>query len=356
MRPEPGMPGPGQVLLEVLECGICGTDRGILASSHPLLPRGQKDLVMGHEPLARVLAVGAEVRHLAPGDLATATNQRSCGACEACLGGDADLCLETAGNGRGVGGMDGFLQPRLLDDAAWCVRVPSSLESVAVLTEPLAVGEKALLALRHAQRRLGYSRWSLRAGMEDWAAGLRFGVGGAGPVGLLAALALRCHGADVAIFDRAPSEGAKARAASSMGAVYVCTADMDTRALRDAVGHLDAVVEASGSAELAVALWRALGANGALVLIGWPGGPHPEMHPQALLGQALARNQVLVGTLASNPRHFQQALDDLALARLRFPHALEQFITARWDTARAMESWDWADHEAIKRVIRLAAR
>jgi len=353
-RPEPGRPGAGEVLIEMVECGVCGTDRHIIAGGWGRPEPGQQALVLGHEPLGRVLEAGCGVRHLAAGDYVSATNQRSCGHCAPCAAGEVDLCLSAAGSGRGVGGLDGFLRPRLLDDAAFCVRVPAELAGLAVLTEPLAVGEKAIDQVRQIQRRLPGTRWTQPEDAADWALGLRFAVGGAGPVGMLAALALRCHGADVQVLDRAPEDSHKARLVTAMGAHYRCTLGLDLGRLAEVLGHLDCAIEAAGSAELLVALWRALGRNGALAIVGGGGGEHAAMHPGHLLGQALSRNQAIVGTVASNPRHFSLALADLAIALGRFPEAAGGVITARHTFEHAERAFAEGTAADVKSVIRLA--
>ena len=352
-RPEPDSPREHEVLIEVMECGVCGTDRHIIQGGWGLPEAGRDALVLGHEPLGRVLRVGQAVRHLAEGDLVTATNQRSCGQCPPCAAGEPDLCLTAAGTGRGIRGMDGFLRPRLVDDATFCVRVPDGLRDVAVLTEPLAVGEKCISIVRQTQRRLPHSRWTDQADAEDWAQGLRFLVGGAGPVGTLLAVALRCHGGEVLALYGAPAGGVKARILQAAGVHYHCTAGMDLTALEQMLGPFDCSIEASGSAELFVALWRALGRNGVAAVVGGFGGPHPSLHPRELLGQMMGRNQALVGLVASNPRHFQMALADLEICRRRFPAALAAIITARYDFDHACRAFEPAGPDDVKRVITL---
>lgn len=353
-RPEPGLPGEGEVLIEMLECGVCGTDRHIIQGDWVRPEPGQAALVLGHEPLGRVLRAGTGVTGLAAGDLVTATNQRSCGLCAPCASGEVDLCLTAAGRGRGVGGLDGFLRPRLLDDAAFCVRVPEGLAEVAVLTEPLAVGQKAIEQARQTQRRLPGTRWTEQAGEPEWAAGLRFAVGGAGPVGMLIAIALRCHGGEVHVLDRVPADGTKAALVAACGAHYHCTSGMDLAGLAERLGHLDCAIEASGSGELLIALWRALGRNGVLALVGGGGGPLAPVHPGHLLGQALVRNQALVGIVASNPRHFRAALADLAIAQMRYPAAIRGIVTARHAFGEAAGAFGAVGSGDVKSVIRIA--
>lgn|GEM_PF-381103 len=352
-RTEPGLPGEHEVLIEMVECGVCGTDRHIIEGGWGRPEPGRQALVLGHEPLGRVLKVGAAVRHLAEGDYVSGTNQRSCGTCTTCATGEPDLCLTAAGSGRGISGMDGFLRPRLLDDAEFCVRVPAEVHRIAVLTEPLAVGEKCIEQVRQIQRRLPRSRWTDQADAPEWAEGLRFLIGGAGPVGTLVAFALRCHGAEVHVLDRAAAGGIKARILEGIGARYHCTAGVDPSGLAKALGHIDCAVEASGSAEVFVALWRALGRNGAMALIGGAGGAHAAMHPGELLGQALGRNQALVGLVASNPRHFRMALGDLDICRRRFPEAIAAVVTARHDFDHGDRAFAAVGADDVKRVITL---
>ena len=58
--PEPAEPAAGQVLCRTLELGVCGTDREILLSQQPWTPAGSDHLILGHECLARVEAIGSD--------------------------------------------------------------------------------------------------------------------------------------------------------------------------------------------------------------------------------------------------------------------------------------------------------
>src|ERR687897_375110 len=66
---EPRGPAAGQVLCRTLELGVCGTDREILKSAKPWTPEGEEWLILGHECLARIEAVGAGVADYRQGDL-----------------------------------------------------------------------------------------------------------------------------------------------------------------------------------------------------------------------------------------------------------------------------------------------
>lgn len=85
-------PGPGEVLIDVVTCGVCRTDEhyrtGAIGSDFPYL--------LGHEAAGRVAAVGADVEDLAPGDTVVLNWRAVCGSeCRACRRGEPWYCFNT---------------------------------------------------------------------------------------------------------------------------------------------------------------------------------------------------------------------------------------------------------------------
>jgi L-iditol 2-dehydrogenase len=81
--------GPGDVLIQVAACGICGSDvHGYDGSSGRRIP----PIVMGHEAAGTVVGVGAEVTAVAVGDRVTFDSTIYCARCEFCLRGEVNLC------------------------------------------------------------------------------------------------------------------------------------------------------------------------------------------------------------------------------------------------------------------------
>src|SRR5262245_41527028 len=93
--PPPVLNSGSDALVRVREVGVCGTDREITAFQLGAPAEGSEFLVIGHEALGEVLAVGESVRTLEPGDLVAMTVRRPCtdDSCMACRAGRQDFCI-----------------------------------------------------------------------------------------------------------------------------------------------------------------------------------------------------------------------------------------------------------------------
>jgi threonine dehydrogenase-like Zn-dependent dehydrogenase len=200
--PDP-VPGPGQVLVKTLVCGICGSDlhfrthgaRMIESSSSggmPIRSDLSRDIVMGHEFCAEVVEVGPDTYAPDPGTPVVSVPV-------VFTGGDfANPQLAAIGFDNELPGGYGELMVLM---APLLVPVPNGLDPrLAALTEPMAVG-------LHAVNKSGI-------GPGDSALVL-----GCGPVGLSVIAALKARGTEV-IVATDPSSGRRALA-TTMGATFV---------------------------------------------------------------------------------------------------------------------------------------
>jgi (R,R)-butanediol dehydrogenase/meso-butanediol dehydrogenase/diacetyl reductase len=136
---EPADPANGDVVLEVLRAAICGTDASEWDHG-PILCR--PGVVLGHEFVARVEAVGADVEGVRVGDRVVSGAGISCGQCAWCRAGRTNLCVAY----RTLGfQLDGGLAEFVTSPASICRAVPDQVDDdAAAMTQPLAVALHAL--------------------------------------------------------------------------------------------------------------------------------------------------------------------------------------------------------------------
>lgn len=167
-------PAPGQVLMQVMRIGICGSDIHVYHGSHKFatLP-----LVQGHEGSGVVTKVGPGVDGFAVGDLVVLRPQHFCGTCFLCRQGRYNLC-ETYKVMGVLGGLTGMASEYFAVDASKLHKIPNTMTfDEGALVEPTAVGVHAV--------KLGGD-----------AVDKKVLVIGAGPIGNLAAQAAKAMGAE----------------------------------------------------------------------------------------------------------------------------------------------------------------
>jgi threonine dehydrogenase-like Zn-dependent dehydrogenase len=325
---EPAIAAPRAVGLRILEVGVCGTDREIAAFEYGTPPAGSEYLVIGHERLAEVATVGAEVTHFKTGDLVVPIVRRPCAqaGCAPCRAGRQDFCTTGEYTERGIKGVHGFAAELVAEDPAFLVPVPPELREVAVLTEPLTIAEKALSQVWQVQQRLPWG-----AGGSAPGAGLNAVVLGAGPVGFLGALVLASAGFTTFIYSRDPQPQVKADLAASFGATYVSSTTHTVEALAKTVGRIDLVYEAVGASRLAFEVLELLGRNAVFVFTGVPGRKAPiEVDTDRLMRSLVLDNQLVLGTVNAPRAAYEAAVRDLGVFAKRWPAAVRALITGRF--------------------------
>jgi glucose 1-dehydrogenase len=351
-QPSPQLAADDQLLIRSLEVGICGTDREICSFVYGTPPEGSEYLVLGHESIGEIVEVGASVAGFRPGDLVVPTVRRACPhqACHPCRSGRQDFCLSDDFTERGIKMEHGFLTEYYLEEEKNLNFVPPELREVGVLAEPLTVTEKALVQIWQVQQRLP---WTLSKDPAKPGEGLRAVVLGAGPVGILAAMAFISRGFETWVYSRSLKPNRKAELVESLGATYISTQTETPRQLAERVGRVDLVYEAVGHGKVAFDVLNILGLNGIYVFTGIP-APKPAIDFEAdnLMRSMVLKNQVALGTVNAAPAEFQAAVKDVAAFYTKWPEQVRALITGRYpiDSYRELLL---DEPTGIKNVIRL---
>jgi (R,R)-butanediol dehydrogenase/meso-butanediol dehydrogenase/diacetyl reductase len=254
---EPSDPGPGEVVVRVATCGICGTDlheyvAGPIVTPvepHPLTG-ARNPQILGHEFAGDVVAVGAGVTRVAEGDRVAIMPLAYCGQCAYCRRGFQHLCATMAcvGLSHAWGGM-----AELATVAEYqVVRLPDGVtHRQGALIEPTAVAA------------YGVERGGVGPGD-------RVLVTGAGPIGALAALCARAAGAST-VYVSEPNPARRARAEQLGVAVVLDPASIDVpeylREQSDGLG-VDVAIECSGHPSGFTTAIRSLRRRGTLAQTG----------------------------------------------------------------------------------------
>jgi threonine dehydrogenase-like Zn-dependent dehydrogenase len=333
-REEPKLKSPNDVKLRMLEVGVCGTDREICSFQYGTPPTGSDYLVIGHESLGEVVRVGPSVAGLKPGDLVVTMVRRPClhKECVSCVSGHADFCYTGDFTERGIKEAHGFMADIVVDDERNMNLVPASLRDTAVLVEPLTIAEKALTQIWSMQGRLPW------ACPHSAAHGLghchRAVVLGAGPVGLLGAMALVRQGFQTYVYSREMAPNPKAAIVESIGARYVSAETASVDQLAAMVGNIDVVYEASGASRLSFEVIQRLGVNGIFVFTGVPGRKAPvSIDTDLVMRNVVLKNQAVFGSVNASRENFQDAIRDLMAFNELWPASVRALITGRYPIA-----------------------
>ncbi len=311
------VPNGRGVLVQVLRVGVDGTDKEINAAEYGAAPPGDSVLILGHESLGRVVAVGPNVTELQPGDSVVAMVRRPGHSVYDVIG-TQDMTTDDVYYERGINLRHGYLTEYYVDAAEYIVRVPTSLGELAVLLEPTTVVQKGITQAYEIQRRLKVWRPA------------RAAVIGAGTIGLLATMALRLRGLDVTTFALKKKPNLNADLVEALGAKYVAVEETSMLATAGKDGRYDLIFEASGFAPAAFEAMQALAKNGVLVLSSVTGGDHHvDVQADKINLDFVLGNKVMVGTVNANREHFESGVRDLALAEAMFPGWLGRLLTDR---------------------------
>ncbi len=223
---------PGQVEVAIEAGGICGSDLHYYNHGGFGAVRLREPMILGHEVAGTVRALGAGVSTLAVGDRVAVSPSRPCSACDYCLAGHQNHCLNMRfyGSAMPMPHIQGAFRQRLVAEQWQCHTVAEGVSiHEAAMAEPFAV-------TLHAVARAG----SL--------IGKRVLVTGCGPIGALAIIAARAHGArEIVATDMMDAVLEKALEVGADRVINVAANPEQLQAYAANKGYFDVQFEASGN-------------------------------------------------------------------------------------------------------------
>jgi glucose 1-dehydrogenase len=296
--PEP-TPQDGELLVEGLAIGVCGTDKEIAEGEYGWPPPGEDRLILGHESLGSVMDAPKD-SGFNPGDLVVGVVRRPDPVpCGACARGEFDMCRNGKYTERGIKQLHGYGSEAWTVDPAYAVKLDPRLADVGMLMEPTTVVAKAWDQVE-------------KIGNRAWFDPQTALVTGAGPIGLLAALLSVQRGLDTHVLDRV-TDGPKPQLVKDLGATY------HSKPIDEVIPALrpDVVIEATGVSQLVFAAMLNTAAYGIVCLTGVsPTGRTLDVDAGTLNRDIVLENDAVVGSVNANLGHYHMAAEYLAKADL----------------------------------------
>ena len=346
----------GEVLVKTLATGICGTDRELLEYNRIIPPEGEDFLIIGHEAVGEVAEVGASVSQLRKGDIVVPIVRAGCGRCFFCNNGRSDMCSTGNYKERGILGLHGFMSEYFTEKELNLVRIPGALKSQAVLLEPLSVGIKAIEESFEIQKTRLYKNENVSE--EEICKDVL--VIGAGAVGLLTSLIMAHHNAKLTCIDIEEEDGVKSDIVKMMGGYYINLKkyrendkiNLEELCENHITKKIDLMFDASSDPLTSFQLMELLKFNGIAVLLGFPfEGKKNILDLGHFITSFVLRNQVLVGSVNSNKKHFERGKYYLEQSQKRFGGVLDKTITHRLPFINYQEAFNIESTGRIKVVL-----
>lgn len=328
-------PKDNEVFVKVREAGVCRTDLEIYNGFYGELPKESKYMIMGHESIGRVGAVGTKVTRFKRGDYVARTVRRPCkDMCTYCSNKDNDFCITGNYTEIGIKGLHGIMTEYYTENPDYLVKVPCELKNIGVLMEPLSFSEKAIRQSFAVQERI---YWQPSRAL----------VLGAGPIGLLETMILRSRGLETYVAARSRPQNLRSELVEQLGAHYISLQETKL----EKIGKFDLVIESSGSIEVTKEAFNLVGTNGVLCLTSITGGkgnislPLEQINLNMVLG-----NKTIIGVVNANIQDYKQGIEDMFTAEDKWPGLLSRLITRRTKPEQYAEAFEHRTDD-IKTVI-----
>ncbi|WP_126978194.1 alcohol dehydrogenase AdhP [Frigidibacter oleivorans] len=284
-------PGPGEVLVRVMACGVCHTDLHAAEGDWPVKPA--LPFIPGHEAAGVVEALGPGVTTLAVGDrVGVPWLHDACRDCEYCGTGWETLCERQHNTGYSVNG--GFAE-YVIADAGFAARLPEGVDMVAI-APILCAGVTTYKGLKETEAKPG-----------DWVA-----ISGVGGLGHVAIQYARAMGLRVAALDIAPAKLALAREAGAELAVDASAPEAVAQILDATGGGAQGVLVTAVSRPAFAQALEIVRRRGTVSLVGLPPGDFPTPIFPVVLKRITVR-----GSIVGTRRDLDDALDFAARGLVR---------------------------------------
>ena len=323
-RPDPG---PGQVLMKISMTTICGTDVHILKGEYPV----KSGLIIGHEPVGVVEAVGPGVTGFAPGERVIAGAITPCGQCRACLSGDGAQCshggdaFEAIGGWRFGNSINGCQADYVIvpDAQANLARIPDGLEDEDVLLCP-DIMSTGFSAVERGHVRIGDS----------------VAIFAQGPIGLCATAGARLAGASLIIaVDSVPKRLAQAKRMGADVVLNFMEQDVVAEIKRLTAGGADVAIEALGESSTFEGCLRAVRAGGTVSSLGVYSG-HLRL-PLDAIDSGLGDHTIVTTLCPGGKERMRRLISVVAAKRLPF----RELVTHSYPLARIEEAYELFGHQ-----------
>lgn len=295
-KPEPK---EGEALIKVKSAGICGSDIGAFRGTNPLVsyPR-----IIGHEIAGEVISIPENNKKgIKPGDHVILDPYIYCGHCYPCSLGRTNCCedLHVLGVHSEGGMVEYFTHPmdmliKVPDDMPW---------ELVPLAEPLTI---ALHGLHRAQLK----------------AGEHIAISGAGPIGILAAMAAIYYGAEPIMIDLVEE---RLNFAKKLGVKYTINTmkeDIVEKVKEYTKGRMSEVVmEASGANSAVVSTLDIVSNAGRIVLTGWP------KNATSLDTGKITKKEVDIRGARTSSGEFEEAVDLIYNKKVDAPAILTKVVS-----------------------------
>ena len=280
-------PGPQDVAIEILYCGVCHSD---LHQVRDEWRKGTFPMVPGHEIVGRVTQVGSDVKRFKVGDMAgVGCMVDSCRTCSSCQEGLEQYCDSgfvgtynaTERDGKTV--TYGGYSNNIVTDQAFVLRIPENLDPAGA-APLLCAGITTYSPLRH---------WKVGKGQK-------VGVVGLGGLGHMAVKLAHAFGAHVVLFTTSPGKEADAK---RLGADTVVISK-DAAQMKQHLKSFDFILNTVSAPHDINTYTALLKRGGTMTLVGMPDSP-----PALQASNLVFRRAQIAGSLIGGIRETQEMLD-----------------------------------------------